>query len=98
MKRILLAAMAVLIVTPAYAQRCGSMKGEACVTCCQGTGRSASQCQSYCASSMTEKRAAASKDSKRSQCLAQAGITAAESAGVGKRDPRNAVYHSCMGR
>ena len=74
MKRILFAAIAALIVTPAYAQRCGSMKGEACVTCCQGTGRSASQCQSYCASSMTEKRAAASKDTKRTQCLAQAGI------------------------
>lgn len=95
---LIMAALFITMSSEAMAQRCGSMKGTACVTCCQGTGRSQSECQNYCAKGMPEKKVEASRDSKRKQCLAQAGITQSESAGVGRRDPRYAVYHSCMGR
>ena len=98
MKFFLVTAALLMMSSEAMAQRCGSMNGGACVTCCQGTGRSASTCQYYSARSASEKKAAASKDFKRTQCLARAGISAAEASSVSRRDPRHAAYHSCMGR
>lgn len=95
-----MAAFLLLSVLPneASAQRCGSRFGGACVTCCQGTGRSLSTCQAYCSSGRSEKKSAAQGDGKRSACLREAGISRSEASSVSRRDPRHATYHACMGR
>lgn len=77
----------------ALAQSCGSRKGQACVTCCQGTGRTLSTCEKYCSADAAGK----ARGNKRESCLAKAGVSPQEAASVRRSDPRHAVYHACMG-
>lgn len=93
--RLLLVAVALLVGASegAFAQNCGSRKGQACVTCCQGTGRSLNNCQNYCSADAAGK----ARGNKRESCLAKAGVSRQEAASVRKSDPRHAVYHACMG-
>lgn len=95
MKVVLLAASMIWLglYSDAHAQRCGSMKGQACVTCCQGTGRTLDNCQRYCSADKAGKAAG----NKRKACLAKAGVSHEEAASVRRSDPRHAVYHACMG-
>lgn len=90
---LLIAALLLSAFDMAFAQSCGSRKGQACVICCQGTGRPLSTCEKYCSADAAGK----ARGNKRESCLAKAGVSRQEAASVRRSDPRHAVYHACMG-